>query len=81
MSEMMLTYHVVDDNPSPEIFYLGIIETAPQEYDVESGSLKTLEYTQFIAHSRDEALKPFVDWVYEQEELGNLYEVVVKTEE
>lgn len=82
MPKMVIEYYILSDDPDQKKYTLTVIEEKTGGFHVELkyGNTKGGSFTWFTAYSQEEALKPFVDWVYEQEELRNKYHVTVKGE-
>lgn len=82
MPKMVIEYYVLSDDPDPKKYTLTVTEEKTGKFNVELayGNTKGGSFTWFTAYDKEGVLKPFVEWVYEQEELKNEYHVSVKGE-
>lgn len=82
MPKMVIDYYVLSDDPDQKKYTLTVTEEKTGGFNVELkyGNTKGGSFTWFTAYNQKDALKPFVDWVYKQEELKNKYHVTVKGE-
>lgn len=82
MPKMVIDYYVLSDDPDQKKYTLTVTEEKTGGFHVELkySNTKSGSFTWFTAYNQEDALKPFVDWVYEQEELRNKYHVTVKGE-
>ena len=82
MPKMVIEYYILSDDPDQKKYTLTVTERKTGEFDVELayGNTKGGSFTWFTAYDKEGALKPFVEWVHEQEELRNEYHVTVKGE-
>lgn len=82
MPKMVIEYYILSDDPDQKKHTLTVTEeeTGGFHVELEFGNTKSGSFTWFTAYSQEEALKPFVEWVYEQEKLGNKYHVTVNGE-
>lgn len=82
MPKMVIEYYILSDDPDQKKYTLTVTEGKTGEFNVELeyGNTKSSSFTWFTAYDKEGALKPFVEWVYEQEELKNEYHVSVKGE-
>lgn len=82
MPKMVIEYYILSDDPDQKKYTLTVTEGKTGEFNVELayGNTKGGSFTWFTAYDKEGALKPFVEWVYEQEELKNEYHIAVKGE-
>ena len=82
MPKMVIEYYILSDDPDQKKYTLTVTEEKTGEFNVELayGNTNGGSFTWFTAYDKEGALKPFVEWVHEQEELRNEYHVTVKGE-